>query len=72
MRADGSEAHMLTHAPDEIQHENLNWSPDGKSLLYDIYKPSLSLESDIQMIEVESGKITDLGINGYNAKWVQH
>ena len=72
MRADGSEAHMLTHAPDEIQHENLNWSPDGKSLLYDIYKPSLSLESDIQMIEVGSGKITDLGINGYNAKWVQH
>ncbi len=60
----------ITHTPDEIQHENLNWSPDGKFLLYDIYVPNSSLESNIQMIEVGSGKITDLGIKGYNAKWV--
>jgi TolB protein len=70
MRADGSEARALTDQPDEL-HGNLNWSPDGMYLLYDLYLPRSSLaESDVQVIEVETGEITDLGIKGYKAKWL--
>ena len=38
MRPDGSEARALTDKPDQM-HGNLNWSPDGKYLLYDVYSP---------------------------------
>jgi nickel/cobalt transporter (NicO) family protein len=69
MRADGSEARMLTNTPDAL-HNNLTWSPDGKYLLYDVFLPnSPSLESDIQVIEVESGAVNNLGIKGYQAEW---
>lgn len=69
MRADGSEARMLTDDP-EVLHNNLTWSPDGKYLLYDAYQlDSTSFESHIQMIEVDSGVITDLEIEGYKAVW---
>ena len=70
MRADGGETRALTDKSD-LLHGNLNWSPDGKYLLYDVYSPnSASLESDIQAIEVASRKINDLGIKGYNAQWL--
>ncbi len=70
MRPDGSEARALTDKPDQM-HGNLNWSPDGKYLLYDVYSPDApSLESNIQAIEIASGKISDLGLKGYNAQWL--
>jgi len=69
MHADGSEAHALTNTPDEL-HSNLNWSPDGKYLLYNVSSFNSSLESNVQMIAVGTGKVTSLGIQGYNAKWV--
>jgi nickel/cobalt transporter (NicO) family protein len=69
MRADGNEARMLTNTPD-VLHNNLAWSPDAKYLLYDIYQPdSAFLESDIQLIEIDSAIITDLEIKGYRARW---
>ncbi len=68
MRANGSEARVLTDTPDTL-HSDLIWSPDGKYLLYDIFQPnSPALESHIQMMEVEKGAITDLGIKGYKAE----
>ncbi|MBI2330707.1 MAG: PD40 domain-containing protein, partial [Chloroflexi bacterium] len=36
MRADGSDARMLTNDVDSL-HGSLNWSPDGKYLLYELY-----------------------------------
>jgi TolB protein len=69
MRADGSEARALTATPG-VLHNNLAWSRDEKYLLYDVFSPSSSsLESNVQMIEVETGVITDLGIQGYKAEW---
>jgi len=54
-----------------MAHRGLTWSPDGKYLLYDRYQPdSPSLESNIQMIEVETGKTTDPDIQGTDAQWV--
>jgi nickel/cobalt transporter (NicO) family protein len=69
MRADGSEPRALTSASG-LLHNNLTWSRDGKYLLYDVFSPnSSSLESNVQMIDVETGIITDLGIIGYKAEW---
>jgi Tol biopolymer transport system component len=69
MRADGSEPRALTVASG-VLHNNLAWSRDGRYVLYDVFSPnSSSLESNVQMIEVETGVITDLGIKGYKAEW---
>lgn len=69
MRANGSETRVLTHTSNTF-HNNLTWSPDGKYLLYDLYQPDLSsLESNLQMIDVESGIITDLDIQGDSPRW---
>ena len=70
IRADGSETHALTDTP-SVLHGSVEWSPDGKFLLYDLYQlDAFPLESSLQMIEVETGKITDLGLKGYNPKWL--
>ena len=70
MRADGSDARSLTSAP-AVLHGSLNWSPDGRYLLYDVYLlDSFPLESSLQMIDVESGETTDLEMKGYNPRWV--
>jgi len=70
IRADGSAAHALTDTP-SVLHGSVEWSPDGKYLLYDLYSlDSFPLESSLQMVEVDTGKITDLGIKGYNPKWL--
>jgi len=71
MRADGTGIRALTGTP-AVLHGSLNWSSDGKYLLYDLYQlDSFPLESSLQMIEVDSSKVTDLGIKGYNPKWLQ-
>lgn len=70
MRADGSEAHAITNTPD-VLHGSLNWSPDGKYLLYDMYQldvfPSVS---QLQVIEIAPGTVAELDIHGYNPAWV--
>ena len=69
MRADGSAAHALTDTP-SVLHGSLEWSPDGKYILYDLYQlDAFPLESSLQMLDVASGAVTDLGIKGYNPKW---
>jgi len=70
MRADGSQAHILTNAP-AVLHGSLNWSPDGNYILYDLYLlDSFPLESHLEIINIKSGEITNLKVPGYNPKWV--
>ncbi|MDP1544726.1 MAG: hypothetical protein Q8L87_01795, partial [Anaerolineales bacterium] len=70
LRVDGSEARMLTNDAD-VLHSSLNWSPDGKYLLYDLYfLDAYPFETALRVIEVESGDVKDLEIKGYNPKWV--
>ncbi len=70
MRADGSEAHVITDVP-AVLHGSLNWSPDGEYVLYDLYLlDSFPLESQLEMVNIETGEVTKLGVIGYNPKWV--
>lgn len=70
MNADGSDARMLTNDADAL-HGSLNWSPDGRYLLYELYAlDSFPFSSRLQVLDVESGEVNDLGIDGFNPKWV--
>lgn len=70
MNADGSNARVLTSAP-AVLHGSLNWSPDGQFILYDLYLlDSFPLESQLEAVNVTTGETTNLGILGYNPKWV--
>lgn len=70
MRADGSEARAITNDVDSL-HGSLGWSPDGKYLLYDIYLlEAFPFESWLQVIEIESGEVTDFEIKGFNPAWI--
>lgn len=70
MNADSSNARMLTKDADAL-HGSLNWSPDGRYLLYEMYAlESFPFSSRLQVLNVESGEVKDLGIDGFNPKWV--
>ncbi|MBI3170131.1 MAG: PD40 domain-containing protein, partial [Chloroflexi bacterium] len=70
MHADGSDARMLTNDADAL-HGSLNWSPDGKYLLYELYAlESFPFSSRLQVLNVESGEVNGLGIDGFIPKWV--
>ena len=70
MNADGGNAHAVTNTPD-VLHSSLNWSPDGKYLLYDLYLlDAFPFESRLQVINVESGEIAEFKSKGFNPKWV--
>jgi nickel/cobalt transporter (NicO) family protein len=70
MRADGSDASMITNDPDSL-HGSLNWSPDGRYLLYDLYDLSVFPSvSNVRVMDLETGEVRDLGVNGFNPKWV--
>jgi Tol biopolymer transport system component len=70
MRADGGEAHALTNTS-AVLHGTLNWSPDGKYILYDLYLlDSFPLQARLEMININNREITDLKKIGYNPKWI--
>jgi ABC-type nickel/cobalt efflux system permease component RcnA/Tol biopolymer transport system component len=70
MNADGSDARVITDAP-AVLHGSLNWSPDGKYILYDLYPlDSFPLESQLEMVDVQTGEVDNLGVIGYNPKWL--
>ncbi|MEN9562529.1 MAG: hypothetical protein RIR73_773 [Chloroflexota bacterium] len=70
MNADGSDARMLTNDADAL-HGSLNWSPDGKYLLYELYALEVfPFSSRLQVLDVESGDVRDLEIQGFNPEWV--
>ena len=70
MRADGSDANMLTNDAVAL-HGSLNWSPDGKYLLYELYAlEAFPFSSRLQVLDVESGEVNDLELQGFNPRWV--
>ncbi len=70
MRADGSEARVITDAP-AVLHGSLSWSADSVYILYDLYLlDSVPLESRLEIINTQTKEITDLQINGYNPQWI--
>ncbi len=70
MKPDGSDARVLTNDADAL-HGSLNWSPDGKYLLYELYAlDKFPFSSRLKVIDVESGEARDLEIDGFNPKWV--
>ncbi|MCE9645376.1 MAG: hypothetical protein K8S20_05195 [Chloroflexi bacterium] len=71
MRADGGDAHAITHEP-AVLHGSLNWSRDGKTILYDLYLlDSFPLQSRLEMIDITTGQTTGLQSGGSNPKWLQ-
>lgn len=70
MRADGGNVRAITVAPDAL-HGSLQWSPDGRYLLYDLYRldafPSVS---ELQIVEIATGEVQELDIRGYSPSWV--
>ena len=69
MRSDESDARALTDLPNRA-HGSLAWSPDGSQLLYDVeFIDSESSEPQLQLIDIATGQITELGIAGFNAQW---
>jgi len=70
MDADGSNAHALTNTPDVI-HGNLHWSPDGKYLLYDLFVlENYPFDYSLQVINMDKEEVVELGIKGFNPKWI--
>jgi Tol biopolymer transport system component len=70
MNADGSDARALTNDTDAL-HGSLNWSLDGKYVLYELYAlDNFPFSSRLQVLDVDSGDVNDLGIDGFNPKWV--
>jgi len=69
-RPDGSEPRQLTDAPNII-HGSLDWSPDGRYVLFDAYQLDVfPLEARLQVLDVETSDIRDLMGNGYSPAWV--
>ena len=56
MNADGSDAHFVAKLPGLLPFK---WSPDDKYLLYHARQPN-GKENDIYLLELATGKITDL------------
>ncbi len=70
MQPDGGDAHAVTDSLNSL-HGTLSWSGDGQYILYDLYDlDAFPLASKLQMVNVDSGEVTDLGIAGYNPKWL--
>lgn len=70
MNADGSNARVMTNDADAL-HGSLNWSPDGKHLLYELYAlEAFPFTSHLSVLNVETGEVEDLGIQGFNPRWV--
>jgi ABC-type nickel/cobalt efflux system permease component RcnA/Tol biopolymer transport system component len=70
LRTDGSQARQLTEAPN-VLHGGLDWSLDGGYILFDGYMLDIfPLEARVQVLDVESGEVMDLGVKGYSPRWV--
>lgn len=70
MNADGSNARMVTNDADAL-HGSLNWSPDGNYVLYELYAlENFPFASSLQVLDVESGEVRDLDIDGFMPGWV--
>jgi Tol biopolymer transport system component len=70
MRSDGSDARAITNVP-AVLHGSLGWSPDGQYLLYDLYLlDTFPIKSRLEMLNIQTGDVTNLEVDGYNPQWV--
>ncbi len=70
MDANGDNARALTDTFNAL-HGTLSWSADGQYILYDLYDlDAFPLQATLQIVNVDSQEITDLGITGYNPRWL--
>jgi Tol biopolymer transport system component len=70
MDADGGQARQLTSIPN-VLHGSLKWSPDGRYILFDGYMlETFPLEARLQVLDVGTGEVLDLGVMGYSPDWV--
>ena len=67
MRPDGSDARPLTSDP-AVPHGPPNWSPDGRTLLFQRYDP-LSGTTSIWTIDVTTGEEAQVSAGGYLPAW---
>lgn len=68
--ADNGAARMLTK-DEAVLHGSLNWSANGVLLLVDVYPLDIvPLQAGLQVIDVATGNITGLNIDGYAPKWI--
>ncbi len=69
MRADGSEAHPITVAP-EFDHGNPVWSPDGRLLAYQRFPlKGPNIVVSVWMIDVVTGEQWQLASSGQRPQW---
>jgi hypothetical protein len=69
MRADGSQAHPLTVAP-EFDHGNPTWSPDGRLLAYQHFPlKGPNIVVSVWMIDVVTGEQWQLASSGQFPQW---
>ncbi len=70
MDVSSGDARVVTDDPDAL-HGSLNWSPDGRYLLYEVYAlDQFPFASRLHVLDVEQGEVNDLGVDGFNPKWV--
>lgn len=70
LNPDGSDPRMVTNDVDAL-HGSLNWSPDGKYILFELYAlDNFPFSSKLQVLDVGSGEVSEFGIDGFNPKWV--
>lgn len=64
------EVQVVTNDADAL-HGSLNWSPDGRYLLYEVYElDKFPFASGLHVLELESGELQNLEMDGFNPKWV--
>lgn len=70
MNADGGNIHAVTNVNSAL-HGSLNWSLDGRYILYDLYPLDVQpLSARLEVLDTTTGKITNLGLAGYSPVWI--
>ncbi|HUI90110.1 MAG TPA: sulfite exporter TauE/SafE family protein [Anaerolineales bacterium] len=64
VRPDGTQSHVILDEPN-VSYTDLNWSPDGGYLAYTRYSYDNIGQSDVWMINIQTGQTTMLASGGF-------